>query len=191
MAVQKGIAKIIIPKSLTNDQFAKIEDNYVKHLLFNMMYNVKVHLAVDYNNTKNITIETVLLYLRAMSRNCTHCGKSSEFEGFSQWVRPRYKYFFTRHVELHGPAFHCSNCCYDFKEGRFRSDEFARVFEVKGDNLVFYRYDFDKNKKYVFELNGNKFPMCGNKFNIERLRRLNRGKWIHPFELSGLLKRHK
>jgi hypothetical protein len=163
MTTQRGIAKIIVPKEMTNAQFAQIQDGIVWRRLQNdHLHLIQRLLTHSEGDVKSVGLETVFLYLRAMSRTCTRCGEFSEFEGFSQWVRPRNERpnGFYNSVILRGPAFHCSNCCYDFKKGCFRDEKFGRVCEVRDDKLIFYSYDVSKKTPYVFELVNNKFPDC-------------------------------
>ena len=199
MTTQRGIAKIVISKSLTNEQFRRIQVGRIRSLLLDILAPVERHLATSRAEVKNIAPETVFLYLRAMSRTCSQCGKFSEFEGFSQWVRPRKRLgpdnrltLYSWTVEKVGPTFLCNNCCYDFKEGCFRSKEFGRVCEIQGDNLVFYRYDFSKKTSYVFELNGDKFPDFrdrGNKGTVKTLNSSLRGGFIMLVDLVDMKKR--
>jgi hypothetical protein len=164
MTTQRGIAKIIVPKEMTNAQFAQIQDGRVwQQLQINPLHLIQSFLTHSEEDVKFVGLEAVFLYLRAMSRTCTNCGKSSELEGFSQWVRPRGRNRFFISVVRHGPAFYCSDCCYDFKKGCFQEEKFGRVCEVRDDKLIFYSYKFSKKTSYVFELENNKFSDCSSR----------------------------
>jgi hypothetical protein len=131
-----GFDRIIISKHMTSDEYKEIKDGYFLIMLNNTLEELwQTRLSNDQRahwSESKLEFTTTLLYVRAMTRNCTNCEKSSDREGFSKWVR-RFKY---GHA-LKGNHFLCNDCLLDKKEGHFRKD-FRRIGEISGDELIVY-----------------------------------------------------
>lgn len=156
-----GFDRIIISKHMTPDEYKEIKDGYFLIMLNNTLEELwQARLSDDQEDhwsESKLEFATTLLYVRAMTRNCTNCEKSSDREGFSKWVR-RFKYG----RALKGDHFLCTDCLLDKKEGHFRKD-FRRIGEISGDELIVYHTPGStKWGSITARLANNEFPKEGN-----------------------------